>query len=115
MSYELSSLTETETNLGSLQALLSYEVDHCGLLHTRHEHPAAPGHQGQRPVLRHVGVGSDDVLPDAARHDPPQPVHSVRVGAGVVEHHHGPVLDVMKPPLDGDKPSSTDQVEINYL
>merc|ERR1711862_526113 len=49
-------------------------------------------------------VGRDDVITNTSPHDPPQRVHSCWMSAGMVEHHHGSVLDVMKPPLDGDKP-----------
>ena len=87
------------TNLGSLQSLLSDEVDDFVLLHLRHEHPAAPGHQGEGSVLGQVGAGTDDVFPDAASDQPPECLDSVWVGAGMVEQHHGPVLDIVKPPL----------------
>ena len=87
------------TNLRSLQALLSDEFDDLVRVHLGHGHPAAPGHQGEGPVLRHVGVGGDDVFPDAARDEPPERLHCVRVSAGMVEHHHGAVLDVVQPPL----------------
>ena len=43
------------------------------------------------------------MLPDAARHEPPEGVDGVRVCAGVVEHHHRAVLDVVQPPLGRDE------------
>ena len=38
--------------------------------------------------------------------DPSQFVQGGGMGAGVVEHHHRPVLDVVQPALDGNKPPS---------
>ena len=49
----------------------------------------------------------NDVFGDAALHQSPQFVDCGLVGAGVVEHHHSPVLDVVKPTLAGQKPLKT--------
>merc|ERR1719397_2288572 len=52
--------------LGPVQCPLPYKLSHLNTVNTGHEEPAAPGHQGQRPVLGETGVGGDHVLPDAA-------------------------------------------------
>ena len=44
-------------------------------------------------------MGRDDVFPDTASDQPPECLDSVWVCAGMVEHHHGSVLDIVKPPL----------------
>lgn len=90
-------------SLWALQPVLPDEILDLDRVDMVHQHPTAPCHQGQGFVLWQVGVGCDDVLPDAACHDPPELVHQGGVGAGVVEHHHRPVLNIVQPSLDRNK------------
>ena len=90
--------------LRSLQTMLLDEALHLVGVHVIHHHPAAPRHQGHGSVLWEVGVGSDHVLPDTSCDQPPQLVDQDRVSAGVVQHHHCSVLNVVEPPLNRYKP-----------
>ena len=44
------------------------------------------------------------MFPDTPRHQGPEPVHSVGVGAGVVQHYHSSMLYVVQPSLYRNKP-----------
>ena len=56
------------------------------------------------PISGKKGRWRYDVFGDAALHQSPKLVDRGLVGARMVEHHHSPVLDVVKPTLAGQKP-----------
>ena len=54
-------------------------------------------------------------MPDAAGDDVPELVQGDGVGAGVVEQHHRPVLDIVQPPLRGNKSEQSCWIKICYI
>ena len=67
------------------------------------------------PLLCHKGGRGDDVLLQARFDDLAQLLDGGLQRARVVQHHHGPVLDVVKPALTGNEPKRCHQKCFNYI